>query len=330
MARWLDYVPFDQIIDQKNDAPVIRLWRPPQPKGYVAMDFEIYLPDVDDLTPRAKIREFTGTQPYHIAMVGEKSSLEPVLRPIADRYQADLYLPSGDISNTMVYTLAKTSAADGRPLVVLYFSDADMSGWHMPIVVARKLEAFKIQAFPELDFQCHRACLTPDQVREYGLPDSPVKEGDKRGDAWKAATGMEQTEIDALATLQPDRLRQIARDVIAPFYDHTLDDRVRQAKAEWEEQAQQALDQQAGGDDLEALRAGAIERIEEKRAEVNAILDDVWVDADEFELPEAVIPEAQLDPDRVQPMPLCDSRWSFAEQTRRLIRSKNYLDGGAG
>lgn len=329
VARFLGYVPFDQIVDQKNDPPVVRLWRPPQPKGYVAMDFDIVLPDVADLTPQAKIREFTGTQPYHLALVGEKSSLDGVLRPVADRYRADLYLPSGDISNTMVYTLAKTAAEDGRPLIVLYFSDCDPSGWNMPIVVGHKLRAFKIQLFPQLEFRCYQACLTPDQVRQYDLPISPVKETEKRGDRWKEKMGVEQTEIDSIATLRPNLLRQIANDAIAPFYDHTLDDRVRQARTEWEQQAQRALDEQAGPH-LGQLRADAIERIEEKRAEIDAILDDVWVGADDLELPPAVISEAQLDPNRVQPMPLCDSRWSFTEQTRRLIALKNYDTNGVG
>lgn len=326
VARWLGYVPFDQIVDQKNDPPVIRLWTPPQPSPYVSMDFGIYLPDVDDLRPRAGIRQFTGTQPYHLALVGEKSSLNGVLSPVADRYQADLYLPSGDISNTMIYTLAKTSAEDGRPLKVLYFADCDPSGWHMPIVVARKLLAFKIQQFPQLEFQCYRVGLTPDQVRRYDLPISPVKETDPRGIPWEAATGVQQTEIDALATLRPHLLRQIAEDAIAPFYDHTLVTRVSLAEVEWQEQAQQIVDQRSG-EHLEALRADAADRIEQKRAEINAILDDVWVDADEFELPPAVIPEAELHPDREQPMPLCDSRWSYTEQTRRLIASKQYTNG---
>ena len=34
-------------------------------------------------------------------------------------------------------------------------------------------------------------------------------------------------------------------------------------------------------------------------------------------------PEPEIDEDD-QPEPLCDSRWSFAEQTRRLIESKNW------
>lgn len=323
VARWLGYVAFDQIVDQKNDAPTVRLWTPPQPRPYVSMDFDIYLPDADDLRPRARIREFTGTQPYRLALVGEKSSLAGVLGPVAESYQADLYLPSGDISNTMIYTMAKTGAQDGRPLIVLYFSDCDPSGWNMPIVVARKLLAFKIQQFPLLEFQCHRVGLTPDQVRLYNLPISPVKETDPRGIPWEAAMGVQQTEIDAIATLQPELLRQMAVDAIAPFYDNTLDHRVWQARHEWEQQAQEALDEQAGPH-LEQLRADAIDRIGQKRAEINAILDDVWVDADQFELPRAVIPDAQLDPDRVQPMPLCDSGWDFKEQCRRLIASKQY------
>ena len=36
--------------------------------------------------------------------------------------------------------------------------------------------------------------------------------------------GVEQTEIDALAALQPNLLRQIATDAIARFYDDTLSD----------------------------------------------------------------------------------------------------------
>ena len=122
--------------------------------------------------------------------------------------------------------MAKIGADDGRPMVVLYFSDCDPSGWNMPIEVGRKLQAFKACLYPELEFEVHRVALTPDQVRQYGLPSTPLKETEKRGDAWRTATGVEQTEIDALASLQPDLLRQITRNAIEPFYDDTLDWRV--------------------------------------------------------------------------------------------------------
>lgn len=329
-ARWLKCIPFDQITDERNAAPVFRIWTPQQPKGYVTVDFDLVVPSAEDLEPYVGIEEFRGKQPYHLALIGEKSSLADVLGPIAERYQADLYLPTGNISNTRIWQLAANAAEDGRPLVVLYFSDCDPSGWNMPIEVARKLQAFKRLHFPQLEFQCYQAALTPQQVDAYrdganALPESPVKESDPRWERWASAMGVEQTEIDALATLQPDLLREIAEDWIAVFYDKTLDERVWQAKAEWVQQAQQALDEQTG--DLEWLRDDAAAKLAEKRDEIRAILDDVHVDTDNLDLPPIpAIPEAELDPNRAQPKPLCDSRWSFAIQTTRLRASKQYKE----
>ena len=130
----------------------------------------------------------------------------------------------------MVHKIAKNGADDGRPLIVLYFSDCDPSGWNMPIEVGRKLQAFKATLFPDLEFRQYRAGLTPDQVREYGLPEAPLKASEKRAVDWQAAMGVEQTEIDALVQLQPDLLRQIAEDAIEPFYDSSLARRCREAR----------------------------------------------------------------------------------------------------
>ena len=173
-------------------------------------------------------------------MVGEKSSLEDVLGPIAESHGADLYLPTGEISDTLIHQMAQIGADDGRPMVVLYFCDADPAGWQMPISVGRKLQAFKVSLFPGLDFQVHRVALTPDQVREYGLPSTPLKDTERRGDAWQTAMGVEQTEIDALASLRPELLRELARDAIAPFYDYELGARVDAACADWKQRAQAA------------------------------------------------------------------------------------------
>ena len=62
-----------------------------------------------------------------------KSSLEDELLPVAERYRVDLYLPTGNISDVFVHMIAKNADADGRPLVVLYFSDCDPTGYNMPI-----------------------------------------------------------------------------------------------------------------------------------------------------------------------------------------------------
>jgi hypothetical protein len=323
-ARWLGYIPFDQIVDERSDEPVIRL-RTDRPQPYVSVDFDAIVPDIDDITPLAHIDEFTATQPYNLVLVGEKSSLAAVLEPVAERYQADEYWMTGEISDTRIYQMARSAADDGRPMVVLYFGDCDPSGWQMAISLARKLQAFKVIKFPQLVFEVHRVGLTPDQVRMYGLPSSPLKDTEKRADKWFKAMGVEQTEIDALATLQPDLLVDIAVNAITPFHDDTLDRRVRQAMQDWRGLAQQAIDEQSG-DDIEQLREDAAAALDEKRAEIEQILNTVRVDPDEFDLPEPVIPEAVLDPELQSAVPLCNSRWAFRQQCMRLIASKRYSE----
>ena len=74
-------------------------------------------------------------------------------------------------------------------------------------------------------------------------------------------------------------LRQIA-EAIAPFFDKSLPVRVIRAKMGWQEEAQEAVRRQAG-EHLEPLRAA--ELLDEKRAEIKAILDTVQIDADDFD-----------------------------------------------
>lgn len=246
-------------------------------------------------------------------------------RPISSQYRTDLYLPTGEISDTQIWMMASDAADDGRPLVVLYFSDCDPAGWQMPISVSRKLQAFRAMGY-DFEFETHRVALRPDHVREYGLPSTPLKDTERRADRWQAAMGVEQTEIDALAATQPDVLAGMARDAVAPFFDNTLTRRVRVVEEQWEADAQQAMDAQSDAD-LGPLREQAAERLAEKQAEIAEILNSVHVDADMFDLPDVPeVPQPVIDYDS-QPEPLCDSRWDFAEQCRRLIRSKNYTNG---
>jgi hypothetical protein len=325
-ARWLGYIPFEQIADQRNAEPTVRLYERVEPEAYVTVNFDVYVPDADSLLPRVDTDGFTGTQPYRIVLVGEKSSLDDVLSPIAAQYEADLYLPTGEPSDTMLFRMARDGAQDGRPVVVLYFSDCDPAGWQMPVSVARKLQAFKVFAFPDLQFEVHRVALTPDQVREYGLPSSPLKATEKRADDWQAAMGVEQTEIDALAALRPELLQQIARDAIRPFFDNTLERRVDAAYNRWLTDAQRAIDEQTDSATRRRLVADAEVRLTAMRAQVEEIRDSMRLDAGGFTVPPILIPEPELVGEG--PAPLLDSRRPFAEQCRHLKASKAYTTNG--
>jgi hypothetical protein len=324
-SRWLGYLPFDSIIDQRNDEPEVIEWKPERPRPSIAFDFDIWLPEADDLTPKAKLGGFVGAEPYKLVLVGEKSSLKPVLSAVARDFGADLYLPTGEISDTQAYRMAVVALYDGRPLRVFYFADADPSGWQMPISLARKLQGFTTIGEGPDDWEIHRVALTPAQVREYGLPETPLKENEKRANKWYQAYGVMQTEVDALATLQPDLLTTLATEALSPFFDATLAGRVRMVRERWLAEAQSAVDDQQGVD-LADMRQQALARLDEKREEIETILDDVRVDADQFDLPEIPeIPEARFDTD-AQPEPLCSSLWDFAAQCDALMSSRSYAE----
>jgi hypothetical protein len=135
-------------------------------------------------------------QPYRIVLTGEKSSLGAMLHPIARRAGGEMLLSAGEASDTHVPEIAARADDDGRPLLVLYFSDFDPSGWQMPISVSRKLQALGDLLYPNLQVQFHRVALTHKQAREFSLPSTPLKQKERRATTWRKTWGHEQTEID--------------------------------------------------------------------------------------------------------------------------------------
>jgi hypothetical protein len=198
----------------------------------------------------------------------------------------------------------------------------------MGVVIAWKLLAFKVLHFPNLEFQVRRAALTPDQVRQHNLPESPLKPEEKRADNWKARMGVEQTEVDSLIR-RPDLLRQMGEDAIKPFYDAELAERVEEVRQEWLTRALEVVNANLDGEHLERIRAEAAVKLEAMRGQIDEINDQLRIDVDDFDLPDL--------PDIPEPVatrgwdsaPLSDSSWPLAEQARRLKASKAYLDGGS-
>ena len=325
-ARWLVYVPFGQIIDERNAEPVIREFSRPLPGAYLSTDLDIEIPD--DIEPVLYTRDFRGVQPHHVVMIGEKSSLAADLGPVAEDYGADLYLPTGEMSDTLVHRIAETAAADGRPMVVLYFADCDPAGWQMILSVSRKLQAFRLLLPGMPHFEAHRVALTPDQVREYGLPSTPLKATEKKADKWRAAFGVEQTEVDAL-TARPGLLAQIARNALGGFHDGTLATRVAAYREDWLGRAQDMIAATLDLERLAEIRADAERQLDGMREQVRALNDALRIEVDPGDLPPIHLPAA-ADPPGSNGLPLLDSRWDFAEQCRALIDSKQYVPPESG
>ena len=87
-ARWLGYIPFEKITDERNAEPVVRIFEPPNPRLCISVgEVEISVPD--ELTPEPQLLDFRGVQPYELVLFGEKTSLADVLALIAGSRRAD-------------------------------------------------------------------------------------------------------------------------------------------------------------------------------------------------------------------------------------------------
>jgi hypothetical protein len=107
-------------------------------------------PSAANLLPEIGLDGDNLVQPYRVILIGEKSSLKDELLPLVEEIGAELILPSGELSDTLIYDFVCRAAEDGRPAVVLYFSDFDPAGNQMPVSAARKIQALVDLKFPDL------------------------------------------------------------------------------------------------------------------------------------------------------------------------------------
>jgi hypothetical protein len=330
-ARWLGLVPWDDIVDRKNEAAEVIQVEPPNPAPVIRIaGVEVALPD--DLAPEAKLEGFRAVQPYRLVLFAEKAAVGHVVRPIAERYGVTTYLMAGEISDTRLYEMARDGAADDRPMVVLTLSDADPAGYWMPSTIAWKLAAHRDSLFPDLEFEVHPIGFLPEQVHAINvngdpLPSSPLKAGEKRGGPWLEAFGIEQVELDAVATLRPNVLHDIVTQGVKPFYDSSLPRRVREARQEWEAEAQKVLEAQLGPEFMDELRGDLEVKLVELNDLANEINKQLWVPTDGIDLP--AVPEIPAPIVNGVPFAFAASGMGYGEFLRAVKRRGEYAKDAA-
>jgi hypothetical protein len=321
-GRWLGYVPFERIVDERNAPPEIYVPRALTPSSFLSYGGRVELPlSLDDALPKFNLMDFGARQAYRIVLIGEKVSLRDILLPIAQELGGELLLPTGEASDTMVAELAQRAAVDGRPAVVLYLSDFDPSGRQMATSVSRKLQALRHLLYPNLDIRLYPTALTLEQVGRLSLPSTPLKETESRADRWRLAMGHEQTEIDAAIALASDELREIAQDAVRPFYDPTLDRRVRRAQSDWLQQASELLEAHPVYQQARSEIESALERVREAVDQLRAIQDTTQNTLEpEIEPPAIAVPEPLSS--LPAPEPLFSTQQDYYTASRKLISHK--------
>jgi hypothetical protein len=327
-ARWLGYVSFDRIVDERNAEPVVA--DPPistTPGWFLSRGISGEIPLIDQALPSYFISGFNAFQRYRLIFVGEKVSLEAELGPVAGEVGAELVLPTGTLSDTLTYGIAKRADEDGRPAVVLYFSDFDPAGWAMPAGLGRKLQALRDLCFPDLCIELHAVALNLDQVERFSLPSTPLKAGEVRADEWRKAWGREQTEIDALIALHPGEVARLARAACRPFWDETLRWRLRDAEVAYQQLADERLQAHP---DYAAACQDIREALDEAETAVSTLAEAQETARDalsDMTLPDLEVPEAEVG--GLAPLPLFSTDDDWIEATQRLIAHKRFRNGGS-
>lgn len=218
-ARYLGLVPIDNFVDRRNPEPTLYA------KYWENKDVESELSNLsvdeiaDTISRRFWIYNPQLSQAYHLEIWCEKSTMNDIIMPSADHYNANVVTGLGELSITAVNKLVHRIQAADKPARIFYISDFDPAGETMPVSVARKIEYFSRKLEDGSDVRLKQLMLTKDQCIEYALPRTPIKDSDLRKAGFEDRRGEGATELDALEALHPGQMREIITGALDPYFD---------------------------------------------------------------------------------------------------------------
>jgi hypothetical protein len=238
-ARYLDLVPAEDFVDRRNDEPLIYLSNVCREASLQTI-CEDFLPSEMASAPMPSLPSLhlsrpIISQPYHIELWCEKTTVNDVLEQVASEYDCNVITGAGELSQTACVNLVQRSEESGRPVRILYISDFDPAGQSMPVAVARKIEHRLCLKSLDLDIQVQPIALTLEQCRQYRLPRTPIKDTEKRIAVFEDRYGEGATELDALEALHPGELKRIVEREIERYIDSDLDRAVDDTATEIED-----------------------------------------------------------------------------------------------
>jgi hypothetical protein len=273
-ARNMELVDPRLIVDRRTPRPFLNGPTEPAPEPTVDVyEPELTLPEieVDALEPslnRARFYTFgysytTAHEPSLIELWVEKNLDDadtPLIEGLCEELGVNLVTGIGFMTISSVYALLERRATLDKPLRILYLSDFDPAGEHMPVGPARHIE-FAIRNMPETpDIRLHHLALTHEQVRARDLPRIPIKDSDKRKENFERKRGVGATELNAMmAETRVVDFEEILRSAVLSLRDRDLRRKLRQAqrgadaglreeigrRMHWPHRALELLEQQA-------------------------------------------------------------------------------------
>lgn len=207
-ARYAGLIDWDAISDRGRELVAVSHWRDPA--------------DMIAAAAYSHRIEKWADQPHWVEVWVEKDALSGVFQPVCERLDIPLFACKGYTSASEMHKAAERLMErcdrDQQP-VILHFGDHDPSGVDMTRDIEDRLTEF-MNHDDYLGPEVIRCALSLAQVRDFGIPENPVKLSDGRARKYIAEYGTESCwELDAL---DPGVLTGLVGDNVARFRDDTL------------------------------------------------------------------------------------------------------------
>ncbi|MBU4272110.1 MAG: ParB N-terminal domain-containing protein [Planctomycetes bacterium] len=203
-ARVAGIIPMHIIQDATRPVTVWNVHRDVQ--GYIRKEVEQFC--------QTYWRDLMQSQPDHIEIVGEKNTIEPIIRPIAAQYTIPMTTGRGYCSLRPRFDISERFRKSGKDrLVLLMLSDFDPDGEEIAHSFARSLR----DDFGIVNIEPIKVALTADQVQEFDLP--PAMKAKRTSTNYQRFADKHGDEVWELEALPPDTLQEILRDSIDSVID---------------------------------------------------------------------------------------------------------------
>ena len=204
-------VPMEAIADETRPVSIGDIW--PDVGGFIARDLKWFL--------MGYRRDRMQSQSVHIELVGEKLTVQNILKPVAERFCIPMTISRGFCSLPPRAQIAARFLRSGKDrLVLLVASDLDPEGESIAESLPRSLrDDFGIGDYCE-PITAIKVALTPEQVERFGLP--PMMQAKKSSSRYKAFSAKHGDNVFELEALDPADLQKLLVEAITSVIDVDL------------------------------------------------------------------------------------------------------------
>ena len=203
-ARLKGLIPFEAIEDPTRPVEAWNFHRGLGP--FLREEFDQFL--------KGYYRDLQQSQPNHMEIVGEKNTIDNIIRPVAAEFCIPMTIGRGYCSIPPRHAMAQRFEKSGKEkLIILALGDFDPEGEDIAHSFARSLR----DDFDVADVEAIKVALTAAQVHELHLPPlMKAKATSSRYDEFVERHGDDVFELEAVP---PDQLQTILRQAIDSVLD---------------------------------------------------------------------------------------------------------------